>query len=277
MADSSILKFKILVVGDAKVGKTSYIKNLLGKEFSTDYISTNSVNISTLKYDTTCGEIHYNIWDIGGNTSILLRDGYYLDAHAAIVMFDVTNEESYISSKIWYNEIIRNCGNIPIFICGNKSDKQGTFIIDFDHYRRKNIKYYNISAKSNKYYVNPFIPLMYELVNNPHLQLIRNDSKLDYRNDKENIKEQDGNDSKNDNKKDKETLTENTDFNRNIQDEIVLQRNTIKLLTKQLKILRCKMCVAEANVMNVRNEIKYVGSLLKNARIYLNKIENIKE
>ncbi len=52
-----------------------------------------------------------------------LRDGYYIQADAAIIFFDVTSRESYRSVPKWYSDLVRVCGaEIPIVLVGNKID-----------------------------------------------------------------------------------------------------------------------------------------------------------
>ena len=104
-----------------------------------------------------------NTWDTAGQEKFGgLRDGYYIGAKCAIIMFDVTSRTSYKNVANWYRDLIRVCGNIPIVLCGNKVDdidnrkvkpKQMTF------HRKKNLQYYDISAKTTFNYEKPFLYL----------------------------------------------------------------------------------------------------------------------
>ena len=80
-----------------------------------------------------------------------LRDGYYIQAECAIIMFDVTSRISYKSVPNWHRDLVRVCENIPIVLVGNKVDvkdrKVKAKMINF--HRKKNLAYYDISAKSN--------------------------------------------------------------------------------------------------------------------------------
>merc|ERR1712098_551939 len=51
-----------------------------------------------------------------------LRDGYYINGNAAIIMFDVTSRASYKNVPIWHRDLTRVCENIPIVLVGNKVD-----------------------------------------------------------------------------------------------------------------------------------------------------------
>ncbi|CAI0444462.1 unnamed protein product [Linum tenue] len=73
-------------------------------------------------------------------------------------MFDVTARLTYKNVPMWHRDLCRVCENIPIVLCGNKVDvknmhvksKQVTF------HRKKNLQYYEISAKSNYNFEKPF-------------------------------------------------------------------------------------------------------------------------
>lgn len=103
-----------------------------------------------------------------------LRDGYYIHGQCAIIMFDVTSRLTYKNVPTWHRDLCRVCENIPIVLCGNKVDvknrqvkpKQVTF------HRKKNLQYYEISAKSNYNYEKPFLYLARKLTGDPHLTFV---------------------------------------------------------------------------------------------------------
>merc|ERR1711877_22611 len=88
-----------------------------------------------------------------------LRDGYYIQGQCAIIMFDVTSRITYKNVPNWHRDLIRVCENIPIVLCGNKVDvkerKVKAKTITF--HRKKNLQYYDISAKSNYNFEKPFL------------------------------------------------------------------------------------------------------------------------
>lgn len=95
-----------------------------------------------------------------------LREGYYIGAHCAIIMFDVCSRITYKNVAKWYKDLTRICDNIPIVLVGNKVDckdrkvkaRQITF------HRKRNLQYYDVSAKSNYQYELPFLWLLRRLV-----------------------------------------------------------------------------------------------------------------
>lgn len=164
--------FKLILVGDGGVGKTTFVKRHLTGEFEKKYIATLGVDVHPLKFYTNRGALVFNIWDTAGQEKFGgLRDGYYIQGQAAIVMFDVTSRVTYKNVPNWHRDLIRVCDNIPIVLTGNKVDikdrkvkaKQITF------HRKKNLQYYDISAKSNYNFEKPFLWIGRKLMGDPNL------------------------------------------------------------------------------------------------------------
>ncbi|KAF3441259.1 hypothetical protein FNV43_RR15172 [Rhamnella rubrinervis] len=111
--------------------------------------ATISVEVHPLDFFTNCGR--------SGSTA-----GARL---CAIIMFDVTACLTYKNVPTWHRDLCRVCENMPIVLCGNKVDvknrqvnaKQVTF------QRKKNLQYYEISAKSNYNFEKPFLYLAKKL------------------------------------------------------------------------------------------------------------------
>nr|KAJ3413311.1 GTP-binding nuclear protein gsp1/Ran [Polyrhizophydium stewartii] len=89
-------------------------------------------------------------------------------------MFDVTSRITYKNVPNWHRDLVRVCENIPIVLCGNKVDikerKVKAKAITF--HRKKNLQYYDISAKSNYNFEKPFLWLARKLIGNPNLDFV---------------------------------------------------------------------------------------------------------
>jgi len=86
------VEWKLVLVGDGGVGKTTLVKRHLTGEFEKKYIPTLGVEVHPLKFTTNCGVICFNVWDTAGQEKMGgLRDGYYIQGECAIIMFDVTS------------------------------------------------------------------------------------------------------------------------------------------------------------------------------------------
>merc|ERR1711904_610683 len=114
---------------------------------------------------TNCGPLIFNVWDTAGQEKFGgLRDGYYIQGQCAIIMFDVTSRISYKNVGVWYRDLVRVCEAIPIVLVGNKVK-----VKQINFHRKKNLNYYDISAKSNFNYEKPFLSLAKKLVGDQHL------------------------------------------------------------------------------------------------------------
>eukprot|EP00761_Pharyngomonas_kirbyi_P011382 gb/GECH01011407.1/.p1 GENE.gb/GECH01011407.1/~~gb/GECH01011407.1/.p1 ORF type:complete len:218 (+),score=47.05 gb/GECH01011407.1/:1-654(+) len=168
-------QFKLLLVGDGGVGKTTFVKRHKTGEFEKKYIATIGVEVSSLDFYTSMGPVVFNVWDTAGQEKFGgLRDGYYINGQAAIIMFDVTSRPTYKNVPVWHKDIVRVCENIPVVLCGNKVDVQDRKVKpkQITYHRKKNLQYYDISAKSNYNYEKPFLFLLKKLTNNNDLHFV---------------------------------------------------------------------------------------------------------
>jgi len=94
-----------------------------------------------------------------------------VEAECGIIMFDVTSRISYKNVPNWHRDLTRVCENIPIVLVGNKVDvkdrKVKAKMITF--HRRKNLAYFDTSAKSNYNFEKPFLWLARKLTSDPTL------------------------------------------------------------------------------------------------------------
>eukprot|EP00760_Papus_ankaliazontas_P006320 PhM_4_TR12994/c1_g1_i2/m.67217/K07936/RAN; GTP-binding nuclear protein Ran len=165
--------FKLILVGDGATGKTTFVKRHKTGEFEKRYIATVGVDVHPLYFLTNRGRICFNVWDTAGQEKFGgLRDGYYIQGNCAIIMFDVTSRATYKNVPNWHRDIVRVCDNIPMVLVGNKVDcldrQVKAKMITF--HRKKNLQYYDVSAKSNYNYEKPFLWLAKRLANDPNLQ-----------------------------------------------------------------------------------------------------------
>lgn len=144
-------------------------------EFEKKYVATLGVEVHPLLFHTNRGPIKFNVWDTAGQERFGgLRDGYYIQGMCAIIMFDVTSRITYKNVPNWHRDLTRVCENIPIVLVGNKVEikdrkvkaKQITF------HRKKNLQYYDVSAKSNYNFEKPFLWLARKLAGDNQLHFV---------------------------------------------------------------------------------------------------------
>ena len=149
--------FKITVIGDGGVGKTSLIKKYTKGSFKKEYIKTLGAQFS--KYDEKIenSAVKLFFWDIAGQKEFsFMRPTFYKGSKAAIIVFSHAPNEidtSFNHISEWHEDIKKYCGNIPIVLFGNKIDlitdeklneRKIEEIVD----KRDFLGYYKTSAKT---------------------------------------------------------------------------------------------------------------------------------
>ncbi|TFH06923.1 MAG: GTP-binding protein [Candidatus Thorarchaeota archaeon] len=118
------MMFKLVLIGDGAVGKTSIRRKYLGKGFISSHIATIGVDFAQ-KYvtvdNTTCRLV---IWDLAGQTGYeRVRKHYYQGCSGLILVYDVTCRESFDNASRWLVEAFTHAGEIPpTAILANKID-----------------------------------------------------------------------------------------------------------------------------------------------------------
>ena len=117
--------FKLVVVGDAAVGKTSLIKRYTTNSFEKDYIATLGMQFSKYEEDLNGELVELFLWDLAGQESFSsLHDRFYKGSSGAIIVFSLAPEdlETWEHIDKWLEHIRQACGRIPIILFGNKAD-----------------------------------------------------------------------------------------------------------------------------------------------------------
>jgi GTP-binding nuclear protein Ran len=147
-------RFKIVLLGDGGVGKSTWLNRLVSGGFNNKYIPTLGVDVTPVTLYTNYGSIIFDIWDTAGQEKFGgLRDGYYIQADAAIVFFDVTQRVTHRNTGTWKRDFSRVCPDAPIVMCGNKRD------LFKERKVGGNNEYIDLSVKSNYNFDQPLIVL----------------------------------------------------------------------------------------------------------------------
>ncbi len=115
---------KLILFGNAAVGKTSIIDMYVNNKFEEEYISTLGYNVfeKSIKMKDE-NIVNFMIFDIGGQEQFEeLRKKYAAGAKAALLVYDVTNRESFENIKKWQNDLINFTENATFILVGNKVD-----------------------------------------------------------------------------------------------------------------------------------------------------------
>jgi small GTP-binding protein len=177
---------KVILLGDAGVGKTSLLAQYVDDQFSEEYHQTIGANFlikeidltkildqldiknPKLKKDIRDKGFKLYFWDIGGQTDKLWANEYYfVQAVGAMVIFSLDKIASFDQIDFWIKKLKELSGDVPYIIVGNKRDLQRK--VDDDLIQNKiesvGVKYFETSAKLNENVDEAFESLSVQILN----------------------------------------------------------------------------------------------------------------
>jgi len=165
--------FKIVLLGDGGVGKTSLVRQYVHKKFEDKYLKTLGTNIykKTVEKKDFGGKvpISLQIWDVmGQNTFPQVIKTSLKGARGVVFVTDLTNEESLKNLPYWVDMVFKNTDDVAFVFLGNKSDRED---IAFGFNSVKKVAdhfyspYYITSAKSGEY-VDEVFEMMGDMIHN---------------------------------------------------------------------------------------------------------------
>uniref|UniRef100_A0AC11CQ30 RAB26, member RAS oncogene family n=1 Tax=Ovis aries TaxID=9940 RepID=A0AC11CQ30_SHEEP len=117
--------FKVMLVGDSGVGKTCLLVRFKDGAFlAGTFISTVGIDFRNKVVDVDGMKVKLQIWDTAGQERFRsVTHAYYRDAHALLLLYDVTNKASFDSIQAWLTEIQEHAqDDVVLMLLGNKVD-----------------------------------------------------------------------------------------------------------------------------------------------------------
>jgi Ras-related protein Rab-2A len=146
--------FKYIIIGDTGVGKSCLLLQFTDSRFRNDHDLTIGVEFGAKIVTIENKSIHLQIWDTAGQESFRsITRGYYRGAAAALLTFDITRRETFLSLEKWLEETKNNGNpNMVIVLVANKVDLDSQRVVsreEAEKFARENkLLYIEASAKT---------------------------------------------------------------------------------------------------------------------------------
>jgi len=115
--------FKIVLVGDYGVGKSTSIHRFVENKFKANYVPTLGVQVTKKSIEINGNNIDLMIWDLAGQDRYaMVRQRFYSDTEGILMLYDITRMSSLKNIKKWHAEVSKFTKQIPIILIGNKMD-----------------------------------------------------------------------------------------------------------------------------------------------------------
>jgi len=132
MPASRLVKWKICLIGEAGVGKTSLIRRFVMDQFDDRYMITLGTKVSKKEVAVMLPghgpfQVDLAVWDIMGQQAFLelLKDAYFTGAHGILAVADMTRKATLGNLPIWIEGVEGVTGKLPMVLAANKSDLEG--------------------------------------------------------------------------------------------------------------------------------------------------------
>ena len=151
------LRIKVISLGDASSGKSCIIKRYCEKRFVPKYMQTIGIDYGVTKFDDNGTDVRVNIFDFAGHPIFYeVRNEFYRDAQGVILVYDVTNRESFRHLDDWLLEMRKftcETDSFIVAVCANKTDASRRVVTEEagrEFAEKKGFLYFELSAYSGK-------------------------------------------------------------------------------------------------------------------------------
>lgn len=174
--------FKLIIIGDSGIGKSSLLTRFADDVYTDSYISTIGVDFKIRTIDVAGKMCKLQIWDTAGQERFrTITSSYYRGAHGILLVFDITNPESFVNLTAWRKEVSNYASEtVNLILVGTKSDlseKRKISYTDASEFAKAhNMEYIETSAKSSINIDTAFITLTNNL-RKSYIPTVRQDNK----------------------------------------------------------------------------------------------------
>ncbi|XP_060747840.1 RAB3D, member RAS oncogene family, b isoform X1 [Tachysurus vachellii] len=147
--------FKLLIIGNSSVGKTSFLFRYADDSFTSAFVSTVGIDFKVKTVFRNNKRIKLQIWDTAGQERYrTITTAYYRGAMGFLLMYDITNQDSFNAVQDWATQIkTYSWDNAQVILVGNKCDLEDDRLIPAENSQRLadelGFQFFEASAKDN--------------------------------------------------------------------------------------------------------------------------------
>ncbi|CAH0402035.1 unnamed protein product [Chilo suppressalis] len=166
---SGTYNFKVVLLGEGCVGKTSLLLRYIEDKFNDKHLTTLQATFLNKKLNINGKRINLSIWDTAGQEKFhALGPIYYRNSNGAILVYDITDEDSFGKVKNWVKELKKMLGSeIVLVIAGNKIDLEHERTVPLEeaesYAKMVGARHFYTSAKLNQGVEDLFLELTREM------------------------------------------------------------------------------------------------------------------
>ncbi|XP_056610013.1 RAB3D, member RAS oncogene family, b [Triplophysa dalaica] len=147
--------FKLLIIGNSSVGKTSFLFRYADDSFTSAFVSTVGIDFKVKTVFRNNKRIKLQIWDTAGQERYrTITTAYYRGAMGFLLMYDITNQDSFSTVQDWATQIkTYSWDNAQVILVGNKCDLEDDRLVTTEDGLRLadelGFQFFEASAKDN--------------------------------------------------------------------------------------------------------------------------------
>jgi len=146
---------KSIIIGDSGVGKSSLLYRYSDQDWNPHYIATIGVDFKVLSFERSGKVVKLQLWDTAGQERFrTITHSYYRGAHGIMIVFDVTNRETFDNVASWMKDVRKfGADGVPMVLVGNKCDCETKRVVQAEEGKllaaELGCRYVETSAKEN--------------------------------------------------------------------------------------------------------------------------------
>jgi len=161
--------FKLLLIGNSAVGKSSLLLRFSDNIFNESFLPTIGVDFKIRTFDLNSKTVKLQIWDTAGQERFkTITSSYYKGAHGIIMTYDITDKQSFRDIDNWLAEVEKHASeNVNKLLVGNKCDLEANRQVTYEEGKayadQLGIKFIETSAKNSVNVDNAFFTMANEI------------------------------------------------------------------------------------------------------------------